>query len=203
MDIRILLAEEVRLFRGALAALLGLEADFHIVASVSRMKDVVPAALESQPHVAVLDIDARGQDGLTVAKELHEKMPSCRALAFSSCGSPALIQRALAAHVSGFLLKDAPSSQLAKSVRAVAAGQHAIDPNLMMGAWRSETSPLSVRETEVLWQTAQGATIGEIAASLCLSKGTVSNYLTAIVCKLGARNRIDAVRIAFNEDWLR
>lgn len=188
--------------RGALAALLELEPDLIVVASVSRGDDIVPTALETRPDVAVLDIDLPGTDGLTAATELHEKLPSCRTLILTSLGGPGMLRRALTAQVRGFLLKNAPPGQLAKSVRAVAAGQRAIDPELLLKAWNFPENPLSARETEVLRQAARGADVDEIAKSLCLSKGTVRNYLASVVTKLGARNRIDAVRIAYDEGWL-
>ncbi|MPY57003.1 response regulator transcription factor [Streptomyces spongiae] len=202
MHTRILLADEVHMVRGALAALLELEADLLVVASVSQGNDVLPTALETRPDVAVLDIDLPGKDGFTAAAELHQKLPSCRTLILTSFGIPGLLRRALSAHARGFLVKDAPPGELAKSVRAVAAGQQAIDPELLLDAWNIKENPLSARETEVLRHAARGADVGEIANSLCLSEGTVRNYLTSVVSKLGARNRIDAVRIAYDQGWL-
>ncbi|MFG2357903.1 DNA-binding response regulator [Streptomyces sp. NPDC048521] len=202
MATRILLAEDVQMVRGALAALLELEEDLFVVASVSRGDDIVPAALETRPDVAVLDINLPGMDGLTAAQELHHKLPSCPTLILTSFGRPGLLRRALAAHVQGFLLKEAPPAQLATSVRAVAAGRPAIAPELLLDAWNHQDNPLSAREAEVLQHAARGADVVEIATSLCLSQGTVRNYLTSIVCKLGARNRIDAVRIAYEEGWV-
>jgi two-component system response regulator DesR len=202
MHTRILLAEENHMIRGALAALLELESDLHVVAAVSRADDIVRTALETRPDVAVLDIDVPGTDALTAAAELHQKLPSCHTLILSSSGRPGLLRRVLGAHARGFLVKDAPPGQLAKSVRAVAAGQHAIDPELLLDAWKCQENPLSARETEVLRQAARGADVGEIADSLCLSVGTVRNYLTSVVSKLAARNRIDAVRIAYEQGWL-
>ncbi|WP_338900232.1 response regulator transcription factor [Streptomyces sp. TG1A-60] len=202
MHTRILLAEGVHLVRGALAALLEMESDLLVVGAVSRVDDIVPTALETRPDVVVLDIDVPGTDGLTAAAELHERLPSCRTLILSSSDSPGLLRRALAAHARGFLVKDAPPGQLAKSVRAVAAGQHAIDAELLLNAWNFQQKPLSARETEVLRQAARGADVCEIANSLCLTEGTVRNYLTSVVSKLAARNRIDAVRIAYDQGWL-
>ncbi|MFF1719755.1 response regulator transcription factor [Streptomyces sviceus] len=202
MHTRILLAEEVHMVRGALTALLEREADLLVVASVSSANDIVPTALETRPDVAVLDIDAPGPDALTAVAELHQELPGCRTLILSSCGRPRLLRRALAAHAQGFLLKDAPPGRLAEAVRTLAAGQCLFDPVLLMEAWNSQESPLSARETEVLRQAARGADVAEIAESLCLSEGTVRNYLTSVVSKLGARNRIDAVRIAYDECWL-
>ncbi|MEW2288591.1 response regulator transcription factor [Streptomyces sp. NPDC047841] len=202
MPIRILLAEDVEMVRGALVALLELEEDLLVVASVSRGDEIVPAALETRPDVAVLDISLPGTDGLTAAQELHRKLPSCRTLILTSFGRPGLLRRALAAHVQGFLLKDAPPDQLAASVRTVAAGRPAIASELLLEAWEHQESPLSAREAEVLRHAARGADVVEIATSLCLSQGTVRNYLTSIVAKLGARNRVDAVRIAYEEGWV-
>ncbi|MFI6152974.1 DNA-binding response regulator [Kitasatospora sp. NPDC051170] len=202
LSTKILLAEDVQMIRGALVALLELEPDFEVVASVDRGDVIVKTALETRPDVAVIDIDLPGMDGLTAAAALRERLPSCRALILTSLGRPGTLRRAMAAHVCGFLLKDAPPEQLARSVRAVAQGQRVIDPQLAMSAWDAPANPLSPRELEVLRQAAHGAAVTEIAASLYLSKGTVQNYLTAIVTKLNARNRVDAIRIAEDAGWI-
>ncbi|WP_031065880.1 response regulator transcription factor [Streptomyces sp. NRRL WC-3742] len=202
LSTKILLAEDVQMIRGALVALLELEPDFEVVASVDRGDIIVKTALETRPDVAVIDIDLPGMDGLTAAAALRERLPSCRALILTSLGRPGTLRRAMAAHVCGFLLKDAPPEQLARSVRAVAQGQRVIDPQLAMSAWDAPANPLSPRELEVLRQAAHGAAVTEIAASLYLSKGTVQNYLTAIVTKLNARNRVDAIRIAEDAGWI-
>ncbi|MFJ9694867.1 DNA-binding response regulator [Kitasatospora sp. NPDC101183] len=202
LKVKILLAEDVHMIRGALVALLELEPDFEVVASVDRGDLIVKAAIEAKPDVAVIDVDLPGIDGLTAAAHLREKLPKCRALILTSLGRPGTLRRAMAAHVSGFLLKDAPPDQLAHSVRAVAQGQRVIDPQLAMSAWDAPRNPLSPRELEVLRLAAQGADAAEIAGCLYLSKGTVQNYLTAIVAKLNARNRIDACRIAEEAGWI-
>ncbi|MDG9704707.1 DNA-binding response regulator [Streptomyces sp. DH37] len=202
LSVKILLAEDVHMVRGALVALLELEPDFEVVAAVDRGDRVVDAALEARPDVAVLDVDLPGVDGLTAAARLHERLPGCRTLILTSLGRPGTLRRALAAHVTGFLLKDAPSDQLAHAVRSVAQGQRVIDPQLALSAWDCPDNPLSPRELEVLRLAAQGADAAEIAGSLYLSKGTVRNYLTTIVAKLNARNRIDAVRIAEEAGWI-
>ncbi|MER5632033.1 DNA-binding response regulator [Streptomyces nitrosporeus] len=202
LSVRILLAEDVHMIRGALVALLQLEPDLHVVAAVDRGDTIVPAALASKPDVAVIDIDLPGIDGLTAAAELHEQLPSCRTLILTSLGRPGTLRRALSAHVSGFLLKDSPPDQLALAVRSVATGRRVVDPQLALSAWDSPENPLSPRELEVLRLAARGAEAAEIAGCLYLSKGTVRNYLTAIVGKLGARNRIDAIRIAEEAGWL-
>ncbi|BAU83995.1 two-component system, narL family, response regulator desR [Streptomyces laurentii] len=199
---RILLAEDVHMIRGALVALLQLEPDLHVVTTVDRGDTIVKAALESQPDVAIIDIDLPGIDGLTAAAELHKQLPSCRTLILTSLGRPGTLRRALSARVSGFLLKDSPPDQLALAVRSVAAGRRVVDPQLALTAWDLPDNPLSPRELEVLRLAARGADAAEIAGCLYLSKGTVRNYLTAIVGKLGARNRIDAIRIAEEAGWL-
>ncbi len=190
------------MIQGALVALLQLEPDLHVVSTVDRGDTIVAAALESKPDVAVIDIDLPGIDGLTAAAELHERLPSCRTLILTSLGRPGTLRRALSAQVSGFLLKDSPPSQLALAVRSVATGRRVVDPQLALSAWDSPENPLSPRELEVLRLAARGADAAEIAGCLYLSKGTVRNYLTAIVGKLGARNRIDAIRIAEEAGWL-
>ncbi|MCX5086414.1 DNA-binding response regulator [Streptomyces sp. NPDC056121] len=202
LSVRILLAEDVHMIQGALVALLQLEPDLHVVSTVDRGDTIVAAALESKPDVAVIDIDLPGIDGLTAAAELHERLPSCRTLILTSLGRPGTLRRALSAQVSGFLLKDSPPSQLALAVRSVATGRRVVDPQLALSAWDSPENPLSPRELEVLRLAARGAEAAEIAGCLYLSKGTVRNYLTAIVGKLGARNRIDAIRIAEEAGWL-
>ncbi|MEU1215016.1 DNA-binding response regulator [Streptomyces sp. NPDC005791] len=202
LSVRILLAEDVHMIRGALVALLQLEPDLHVVAAVDRGDTIVATALASKPDVAVIDIDLPGIDGLTAAAELHEQLPSCRTLILTSLGRPGTLRRALSAHVSGFLLKDSPPDQLALAVRSVATGRRVVDPQLALTAWDSPENPLSPRELEVLRLAARGADAAEIAGCLYLSNGTVRNYLTAIVGKLGARNRIDAVRIAEEAGWL-
>ncbi|MFF2509085.1 DNA-binding response regulator [Streptomyces sp. NPDC058067] len=202
LSVRILLAEDVHMIQGALVALLQLEPDLHVVSTVDRGDTIVAAALETKPDVAVIDIDLPGIDGLTAAAELHERLPSCRTLILTSLGRPGTLRRALSAQVSGFLLKDSPPSQLALAVRSVATGRRVVDPQLALSAWDSPENPLSPRELEVLRLAARGADAAEIAGCLYLSKGTVRNYLTAIVGKLGARNRIDAIRIAEEAGWL-
>jgi two-component system response regulator DesR len=188
--------------RGALVALLRTEHDLLVVADVDRGDLVVPAALESRPDVAVIDIDLPGIDGLTAATVLRDELPSCRTLILTGMGGPGTFRRALAARVSGFILKDAPPERLAEAVRGVAAGERVFDPDLAMAAWDIGENPLSDREAQVLRLAAKGADALEIAGSLHLSVGTVRNYLTTIVTKLDARNRVDAIRIAEEVGWI-
>ncbi|MFI7632773.1 DNA-binding response regulator [Nonomuraea sp. NPDC049400] len=200
--IRVLLAEDMHLVRGALVALLGLEPDIDVVADVGSGEEVVPAALASVPDVAVLDIELPGVDGLSLATELHRLLPECRVLVVTSFGRPANVRRAFAARASGFMLKDAPPHQLADAIRKVAAGERVIDPQLAAAALEVVESPLNERELDVLRRFAEGADIEQIARERFLSVGTVRNYLTAIVTKLHARNRLHAVRIATDAGWL-
>ncbi|MFJ8827581.1 DNA-binding response regulator [Streptomyces sp. NPDC102467] len=200
--IRILLAEDMHMVRGALVALLDLEDDLKVVAELERGDEILGAAREHRPDVAIIDIDLPGLDGLSAAELLHQRLPECRALILTSLGRPGTLRRAMSAHVAGFLLKDAPPSELAQAVRRVVAGQRVIDPQLALAAWGGAESPLTSRETEVLQLAAQGTEPQEIAARLRLSVGTVRNYLTTTVTKLNARNRVDAIRIARDSGWL-
>jgi two-component system response regulator DesR len=200
--IRILLAEDMGMVRGALVALLNLEKDLEVVAAVASGEEILPAALEHRPDVAVIDIDLPGKDGLTAAVEIHENVPKCRTLMLTSLGTAGTVRRALAAHVGGFMLKDAPPDSLANGIRKVAAGGRVVDPQLAMSAWDSEQCPLTDRETEILRLASAGYDPVDIAGELFLSAGTVRNHLTSIIGKLNARNRVDAIRIATEAEWL-
>lgn len=202
MTIRILLAEDMNMVRGALVALLNLEDDLEVVCEVERGDQILDAALRYEPDVAIIDIDLPGIDGLTAAERLRGRLPSCRALILTSLGRPGALRRALAAQVPGFLLKDAPPQELAAAVRNVAAGKRVIDSQLALSAWNGAESPLTARETEVLRLAADGLEPLEIARQLKLSLGTVRNYLTTSATKLNARNRVDAIKIARDADWL-
>jgi two-component system, NarL family, response regulator DesR len=200
--IRVLVAEDMRILADTLVAVLNLEDDIEVAAEVSDGDAMVPAALESRPDVAVVDIDLPGTDGLTAAAQLHEQSPDCKVLILTVLGKPGNLRRALAAHVAGFLVKDTPAAELAEAVRKVAAGQRVIDPQLALAALEIPDNPLSPREAEVLARFAAGAGPAEIAAAVHLSYGTVRNYLASAVTKLGARNPVDAVRIAAEAGWL-
>jgi len=202
LELKILLAEDVAMVRGALVALIELEPDLKVVAAIENGADIVPTALACQPDIAVIDIDLPGLDGLSAAAQLHEKLPSCRTLILTNLGRAGTLRRALAAHVSGYMLKDAPPDQLAKAIRNVAAGHRVIDPQLALSTWEGSQNPLSAREHDVLRLAAEGSEPEEIAATLHLSVGTVRNYLTVIVTKLHARNRVDAIKIAYDTGWL-
>ena len=200
--IRILLAEDQAMVRGALGALLSLESDMEIVAEVARGDEVVAAALAAQPDVALLDIEMPGCDGLTAAAQVHAKLPTCRVLILTTFGRPGYLRKAMESGVVGFLLKDAPAAQLAAAIRRAMAGERAVDPTLAVSALSDGVSPLTERERDVLAAAAHGASIAEIAASLYLSEGTVRNYLSVAMQKLGAHNRVEAAHLAEQKGWL-
>ena len=200
--IRVLLAEDQAMVRGALGALLALEGDIEIVAEVGRGDEVVHAALESHPDVALLDIEMPGIDGLTAAAALKARLPSCRILILTTFGRPGYLRRAMESGAVGFLLKDAPSTQLAAAIRRTAAGERVVDPALAMAALSEGANPLTDREREVLAAAAPGASIAEIADRLALSEGTVRNYLSVAIQKLNAHNRVEAARLAEEKGWL-
>jgi two-component system, NarL family, response regulator DesR len=200
--IRVLLAEDQAMVRGALAALLTLEGDIEIIAEVGRGDEVVTVALATKPDVALLDIEMPGCDGITAAAALHAQLPSCRILILTTFGRPGYLRKAMESGVVGFLLKDAPSAQLATAIRRAVAGERVVDPTLAMAALSEGNNPLTERERDVLAAATSGASIAEIAESLFLSEGTVRNYLSVAIQKLGARNRVEAAHIAEQKGWL-
>lgn len=200
--IRVLLAEDQAMVRGAIAALLTLEGDIEIVAEVGRGDEVVAAALAAHAEVALLDIEMPGCDGITAAAALHAQLPSCRILILTTFGRPGYLRQAMESGVVGFLLKDAPAAQLATAIRRAVAGERVVDPTLAMAALSEGNNPLTERERGVLAAATRGASIAEIAASLFLSEGTVRNYLSVAIQKLGAHNRIEAAHIAEQKGWL-
>jgi two-component system, NarL family, response regulator DesR len=202
MTVRVLLAEDQAMVRGAIAALLNLEEDIEIVAEASRGDEVVPAALQSVPDVALLDVEMPGGNGLIAAAALREKLPSCRVIILTTFGRAGYLKRAMESGAVGFLLKDAPSSELAKAIHRVMRGERVVDPDLAAVALSAGDNPLTEREREVLAASEDGATIEDVAARLYLSEGTVRNYLSTAIKKLGARNRIEAARLAERKGWL-
>jgi two-component system response regulator DesR len=198
----VLIAEDQAMVRGALASLLGLEGDIEVVAEIERGDRVVSAARAHRPDVALLDIEMPGMDGLAVAGELTRELPDVRPVILTTFGRPGYLRRALAQGARGFLLKDAPAAELASAVRKVAAGGHAIDPTLAAAAIAAGESPLTTREQEVLAAARRHETAADIAAELYLSEGTVRNYLSAAMRKLGARNRNEAIELAVDQGWL-
>jgi two-component system, NarL family, response regulator DesR len=202
MSVRVLLAEDQAMVRGAIAALLALEEDIEIVAEASRGDEVVPLALESGPDVALLDVEMPGGDGLDAAAALREKLPSCHVIILTTFGRAGYLKRAMENGAAGFLLKDAPSSELAKAIHRVVRGERVVDPDLAALALSAGDNPLTEREREVLAASEGGATIEDVAARLYLSEGTVRNYLSTAIKKLGTRNRIEAARLAEKRGWL-
>lgn len=200
--IRVLLAEDQAMVRGALAALLALEKDIDIVSEASRGDEVVPAALATTPDVALLDIEMPGGDGLTAAAVLAEKLPSCRVIILTTFGRAGYLRRAMESGATGFLLKDAPPEELASAIRRAVEGEIVVDPVLASQALSEGVSPLTEREREVLVASRNGATIREVAGKLYLSEGTVRNYLSTAIKKLGTRNRAEAARMAERKGWL-
>lgn len=202
MTVRILLADDQAMVRGALVALLSLQEDMEIVAEAARGDEVVPAALDARPDVALLDIEMPGGDGLSTAAALKESLPSCRVMILTTFGRAGYLRRAMESGAVGFLLKDAPPEELAAAIRRVMNGERVVDPGLAAAALSEGESPLTEREREVLATSANGATIEDIAAELYLSEGTVRNYLSTAIKKLGVRNRIEAARLAERKGWL-
>ncbi len=200
--IRVLIAEDQAMVRGALASLLGLEPDIEVVGEVARGDEVVAAALAAAPDVALLDIEMPGSTGLDATVELLEAVPRCRVLILTTFGRPGYLRRAMASGASGFLLKDAPAGELAAAIRRAVTGERIVDPGLAAAALSQGESPLTSREREVLSASREHATIAELAAALHLSHGTARNHISAAIQKLDARNRADAVRIAQDEGWL-
>jgi two-component system response regulator DesR len=200
--IRVLIAEDMHMIRSALVALLSLEPDMEVVAELEAGDTIVTTALACVPDVAVLDIDLPGVDGLTAAAELHERLPACRTLVLTGLGQPGHLLRALKAHVRGFIVKDARASTLTDGIRRVAAGERVIDPELIAAALETGESPLTSRESDLLRSSEDGISTEEMARRHHLSPTTVRNYLSNAQIKLGARNRVDALRIARNAGWL-
>ncbi|GII53512.1 DNA-binding response regulator [Planotetraspora thailandica] len=202
MTIRILLAEDQTMFRGAMAALLALEPGFEVVADVGRGDEAVGACEAFRPDIALLDIEMPGVDGLEAARRIRTAVPGTKVIILTTFGRPGYLHAALAAGAKGFLLKDTPITELAVSIRKVAEGGQAVDPALAVAALSEGASPLTPRETEVLSAARGHGTIADLARDLHLSAGTVRNHLSAAMQKLGARTRAEAVDIAAAKGWL-
>jgi two-component system, NarL family, response regulator DesR len=200
--IRVLIAEDMHLIRGALVALLSLEDGIEVVAELDRGDEIVAAALRTRPDVAVLDIDLPGLDGLSAAEQLYEQVPDCRTLILTGLSQPGNLLRALKVHVRGFIVKDAPAAKLADGIRRVAMGERVVDPGLVAAALETGSSPLTPRESDVLRAAAEGISTEQIGTRLHLSPTTVRNYLSNAIAKVGGRNRIDTIRIARNAGWI-
>jgi two-component system, NarL family, response regulator DesR len=200
--IRVLLAEDQAMVRGALASLLELEDDIDVVAQVGRGDEVLAAAREARPDVALLDIEMPGMTGLDAAALVAAELPAVRVLILTTFGRPGYLRRAMADGAAGFLLKDAPAEELAAAIRTAAAGDRVVDPGLAAAALSAGESPLTPREREVLVAARGGGTIGDVAAALHLSHGTARNHLSSAIQKLDARTRAEAVRTAEERGWL-
>ena len=200
--IRVLLAEDQGMMRGALAVLLGLEPDIEVVAEVSTGTAILPRALETRPDVALLDIELPGRSGLDAAADLARELPGCAVVMVTTFARPGYVQRAMAAGARGFLVKDGPAEELAEAVRQVAAGGTVVDPVLARSALRHATSPLTDRERAVLVEAEGGATIADIAIRMHLSVSTVRNYLSSAIGKTGTRNKVEAALQARRMGWL-
>jgi len=200
--IRVLLAEDQGTVRDALAILLGLQPDIEVVATLARGDEVVGTAMVARPDVALLDIEMPGLNGLEAAAHLRDRLPACKVLILTTFGRPGYLRRAMASGVVGFLVKEAPAAQLAVAIRRAMAGERIVDPGLATAALSEGDSPLIEREREVLVATARGESIAEIARALYLTEGTVRNYLSEAIGKVGAQNRVDAARIAEQRGWL-
>lgn len=200
--VRVVLAEDMNIVRAALIALLNLEDDIQIVADTSSGEDILQLCRTWQPDVAIVDIGLPGIDGISVAAILNDELPSVRTLLLTGMARPGTLRKALGARVDGIVLKDAPPGELVNAIRAVSTGRRYIDSQLSFSAWESRECPLTHRELEVLRAVAQGLEVQEIADLVHLTLGTVRNYLTSVVSKLSARNRIDAIRIAHEAGWL-
>jgi two-component system, NarL family, response regulator DesR len=200
--IRVLLAEDQAMVRGALAALLGREQDIEVVAEVARGDEVMQAALATQPDIALLDIEMPGGDGLAAALALSKALPACRSVILTTFGRSGYLRRAMESGAMGFLLKDAPAAELAIALRRVMKGERVVDPELALSALSEGNNPLTTREREVLSVALSGVSLEEIAARLVLSEGTVRNHLSTAIQKLGAHNRMEAARLAEQKGWL-
>jgi two-component system, NarL family, response regulator DesR len=200
--IRILLADDQALVRGALAALLDLESDLEVVAQVGRGDEVLAAARSSQAEVCLLDIEMPGLTGLEVAEQLRAELPTARSLIVTTFGRPGYVRRALDAGAAGFLVKDTPARELADAVRRVHAGLRVVDPDLATESLMSGPSPLTARETEILSLALDGSPVAAIAARAHLSVGTVRNHLSAAIGKTGATTRAEAARLAQSNGWI-
>lgn len=201
-SIRVLLAEDQGMMRGALALLLGMEPDIEVVAQVGAGDAIVDAALVHRPDVALLDIELPGRSGLEAAADLRAQAPGCRVLILTTFGRPGYLRRAMDAGAAGFLVKDGPVEELAGAIRRVLTGETVVDPALAAAALSAGPNPLTARERGVLEAAADGATVADVAARLHLSESTVRNHLSAAIGKTGTRNRMEALREARHQGWL-
>ncbi|MEV5508985.1 response regulator transcription factor [Streptomyces orinoci] len=202
MGVRVLLADDEHLIRGALAVLLGLEEDLEVVAEAASGPEAIAMARAYRPDVAVLDLQMPGADGVTVATSIRAELPCCQVMIVTGHGRPGHLKRALEAGVRGFVPKTLSARRLAEIIRTVHGGSRYVDPELAADAICAGDSPLTAREAELLELAEDGASIAEIAERVSLTRGTVRNYLSSATAKLGAENRHAAARIARSQGWL-
>jgi len=200
--IRTLIAEQTSLIRAGLVAFLSNTGDIEVIAELQHGDQVVSLSRALRPDVAVLAAALPGTSGFAAARALHAELPSCRSLIMSEQRDPAGLRRAVAAHAIGFVVRDVAAESIAEAVRRAASGKKVIDPELAFAALNAGPNPLTSREIDALRLAAEGATSAEIARDLYLSVGTVRNYLSRAITKTGARNRVDAIRIAVGAGWL-
>jgi two-component system response regulator DesR len=200
--IRVVLAEDQAMVLGALSALLETDSGIQVVARAANGAEALRAVAEHKPDVLVTDIEMPEMTGLTVAAEVRERCPKTKVVILTTFARPGYLRRALDAGALGYLLKDRPAAELAEGVRRAARGMRTVDPELAAEAWGAEPDPLTERERQVLWRAGEGMTSQDIAEALHLSEGTVRNYLSEAISKLGAANRIEAARLARTKGWL-
>jgi len=200
--IRTFVAEPTTLTREGLVALLSREENIEVVAAVEHAEEVMPAARVLKPDIALVADIFPDHDGILIARTLRTRLPGCRCAILSHTYHPRQLERAIAAQVHGYLVHDCPAEFLSAAIRQMAAGSKVIDPRLAFSVVGSKACPLTPREAEALRAAAKGFTTDEIAVNLCLAAGTVRNYLSRAIAKVGARNRVDAIRIADDSGWL-
>jgi len=200
--IRVVLAEDQSMLRGALAALLSIEADIEVLGSLADGEQALQAVAKHRPEVLVADVEMPKMTGLELTARVRELYPETRVLILTTFARPGYLRRALDAGASGYLLKDRPSEELAQAVRSVSRGARALDPQLASDIWSAEKDPLTDRERLILRRAGDGESTAELARSLRLTDGTVRNYLSEAISKLHASNRFEAARIARNKGWL-
>jgi two-component system response regulator DesR len=200
--IRTLIAERIALMRAGLVACISQERDIEVVAELDRCEPVLPAVCSLRPDVAVLDGDIAGRDGFAVVEAMHTAAPACHTLIMATRPCPRDLRQAVAAHATGFVLKDISPENISQAIRQVAQGRKALDPELAFATLDTPANLMTPRERDILRLAAEGASTADIASKLCLALGTVRNHISSIIFKIGARNRVDAIRIADHRGWL-
>jgi two-component system, NarL family, response regulator DesR len=200
--IQVVIAEDQAMVLGALAALLETEQDIAVIGRAANGREALAAVARQRPDVLVTDIEMPEMTGLTLAGEVRERFPHTRVIILTTFARPGYLRRALDAGAQGYLLKDRPAAELSEAVRRVHRGLRVVDPQLAAEAWGTDHDPLTDRERQILWRAGDGKTSLDIASELGLSEGTVRNYLSEAISKVGASNRVEAARIARAKGWL-